>query len=210
MHGADPPPSSKSRAAILEATGALLAKESLDDLSVAQITKAANTARATFYFYFANKEDAFLALLNDVMGTIVSRFEAIWVDVERRRSPHLRQDIAEWLDIRDPERAVVRSAVEEWPRRPRLRTMYLAGHHRMVSALATAIDDDRRAAIALGSIPSKALAAGWIWTMERSWYEAVGGAAHLEDVPAVNAALAATLVAAVYGTGPSGPALSDS
>ena len=194
------PVGDSSRDAILDALKRLLVEESLDDLSVAKIITEANTARATFYFYFASKEDAFLALLNDVMAVIVPRFEAIVADVRRRRSARLREDIAEWLLIEDPERAVVRSAVEEWPRRAELREVYLAGHARMVAVLARAIDEDRQARFAEDGLPADELADAWIWTMERSWYEAVGGADHLHDLPAVNDALAATLVAAIYGT----------
>jgi AcrR family transcriptional regulator len=188
-----------ARAAILEATQRLLQDHGLDELSVAQILTEAGVSRATFYFYFASKDDAFIALLTDVMSDLIPRFEAIFGDVERRRSPHLREDIAEWLKVEPPDQVIVRSAVEEWPRRPELRESYLQGRRRLVRALSTAIDQDRRAGVAVKSIPSAQLAAGWMWMMERAWYEAVGGATHLRDLPAVRDALAAALVAAVYG-----------
>jgi AcrR family transcriptional regulator len=197
---ADQAPESATRRSILEATERLLQEGTLDDLSVAQILEAANVSRATFYFYFASKDDAFIALLDDVMADMAPRFEAIMTDVERRRSPQLRQDIAEWLAVDPPHRAVMRSAVEEWPRRPELRDVYLARQGRMARTLARVIDEDRKAGVALDSIPSAQLAAGWIWTMERAWYQAVGGADHLQDLPAINDALAAALVFAVYGT----------
>jgi AcrR family transcriptional regulator len=193
-------PESPLRRAILEATERLLQEETLDDLTVAQILEEADVSRATFYFYFAGKDDAFIALLTEVMGDFVPRFEAIMADVERRRSPRLHQDIAGWLTIDPPRRAVMRNAVEEWPRRPDLCEAYLARQRRMAQALARAIDEDRAAGVALESIPSAQLAAGWIWTMERAWYRAVGGAEHLHDLPAINDALAATLVSAIYGS----------
>lgn len=190
-----------ARAAILEATERLLQDATLDDLSVAQILTAANISRATFYFYFASKDDAFIALLTRVMNRFVPRFEAIMANVERRRDPVLlRADIAAWLGIEPPHEVILRSAVEEWPRRGELREVYLAGQRRLSKALSKAIDQDRKAGVALASIPSTQLAAGWMWTMERSWYEAVGGATHMRDLPAVRDALAATLVAAIYGT----------
>jgi TetR/AcrR family transcriptional regulator, ethionamide resistance regulator len=193
-------PESATRRAILDATERLLQEGTLDELSVAEILEEANVSRATFYFYFASKDDAFIALLDDVMADMAPRFEAIMTDVERRRSPRLRQDIAEWLSVEPPHRAVMRSAVEEWPRRPELREVYLARQARMAQTLAQAIDEDRKAGVALESIPSAQLAAGWIWTMERAWYQAVGGADHLHDLPAINDALAAALVSAIYGT----------
>lgn len=189
-----------ARAAILTATERLLQAQTLDELSVAQILTEAKISRATFYFYFASKDDAFSALLARFMEDFVPRFEAIVGNAQRRRDPDLlRADIAEWLSIEPPHQVIVRSAVEEWPRRPELRDAYLSGQRRLVRALARAIDQDRRAGAAVASIPSAQLASAWIWTMERAWYEAVGGARHLRDVPAVRDALAATLVAAVYG-----------
>jgi AcrR family transcriptional regulator len=190
-----------AREAILAATERLLQDETLDELSVAQILTGANISRATFYFYFASKDDAFIALLTRFMDGHVPRFEAIMADVDRRRSPDLlRADIAGWLSIEPPHQVIIRSAVEEWPRRPELRDAYLSGQRRLSKALARAIDQDRKAGVAVASIPSNQLAAGWMWTMERAWYQAVGGAAHLRDVAVVRDALAATLVAAVYGT----------
>jgi len=191
---------SPMRRALLDATERLLQEGTLDDLSVARILEEANASRATFYFYFASKDDAFVALLEDVMADMVPRFEAIMGDVERRRSPRLRDDVAAWLSVPPPHRAVIRGAVEEWPRRPELREPYLSRQTRLAAAIARAIDEDRAAGVALESIPSAQLAAGWIWTMERAWYQAVGGAEHLDDLPAINDALAATLVAAIYGS----------
>jgi AcrR family transcriptional regulator len=193
-------PESAVRRSILEATERLLQEGTLDDLSVAQILTEANVSRATFYFYFASKDDAFIALLTDVMADMVPRFEELMADVERRRSPQLRQDVADWLSVDLPHRAMIRNAVEEWPRRPELREVYLARQGRLTDALARAIDEDRRAGVALESIPSTQLAAGWIWTMERAWYQATGGVEHLRDLPAINDALAAALVSAIYGT----------
>jgi AcrR family transcriptional regulator len=193
-------PESPLRRAILDATQRLLQEETLDELSVAEILEEAEVSRATFYFYFASKDDAFIALLTDVMGDFVPRFEAIMADVERRRSSRLIRDIAGWLSVDPSRRAVMRSAVEEWPRRPELGEMFLALQKRMAEALARAIDEDRAAGVALESIPSAQLAAGWIWTMERAWYQSVGGADHLHDFPAITDALAAALVAAIYGS----------
>lgn len=189
-----------ARAAIVAATERLLQTTTLDDLRVADILTEAALSRATFYFYFASKDDAFTAVLTEFMSAHVPRFEAIMGDVERRRTPQLREDIAEWLKIEPPHQVIVRSAVEEWPRRPELQTVYLDGQRRLSRALSRAIDQDRRAGVAVASIPSTQLAAGWMWMMERAWYEAVGGATHLRDLPAVRDALAATLVAAIYGT----------
>ncbi|MCW3039152.1 MAG: putative TetR family transcriptional regulator [Solirubrobacterales bacterium] len=189
------------RSSILQATVALLQERTLDELSVAQILDEAGVARATFYHYFASKDDAFVALLSDYLEHYVAEFEAIIGDVARRRVPSsLQAEISSWLDIPPPRQVVIRSAIEEWPRRPEVREVYLVGQRRLAAALAKAITADRRAGVAVPSIPAAQLATGWVWMMERAWYEAVGGATHMGDMPAVRDAVAATLVAAVYGS----------
>jgi AcrR family transcriptional regulator len=190
---------SSARTAILEATEHLIQRESLDELSVAQILEAAGLSRATFYFYFASKDDAFLALLSDVIDAVVPEFEALMADPERRRSPRLREEIATWLTMGGTRQAVMFNAIQEWPRRPELRPVYLAGIARMEDAVAAAIDEDRKAGVAVDSVPSAQLAAGLVWVMERTWYGAVSEAEHLDDFPAVTEALANTFVAAIYG-----------
>jgi TetR/AcrR family transcriptional regulator, ethionamide resistance regulator len=191
------------RTTMLAATTELLQTTPLNDLTVAQILAASGVARGTFYFYFASKQDVFSALLTEVMSTLTDSFAAIISDRSIRLSPEqLRQAVGDWLRFDSPKRAVLRSAVEEWPRQPEVRAIYLAAHSQLVSELARAIESDRRSKVAMRSIPSAQLATAWMWTMERSWYESVGGAAHLADTPLVNDALAAGLVAAVYGDTP--------
>jgi AcrR family transcriptional regulator len=188
-----------ARRAILDATSALLQTESLDELSVAQILEGAGISRATFYFYFASKDDAFLALLSEVIDAVVPEFEAIMADPERRRPPRLLQEIARWLSLGGPRRAVMSNAIEEWPRRQDLRPVFLAGVDRLESAVSRAIDEDRAAGVAIESVPSAQLAAGLVWTLERTWHASISGAEPLSDLPAVSAALAATFTAAIYG-----------
>jgi AcrR family transcriptional regulator len=188
---------SEARAAILSALERLLQEHPLDAVSVAQVLGEAGVSRATFYFYFSSKDNAFVALLTRLTDVAIPAFEALLGDVERRRT-RLREDMAAWLAIEPPHQAVLRNAVEEWPRRPELRDSYLAAHGRLCDALRRAIDEDREAGVAAPGIASAQLAAGWACMAERSWYGAVGGEEHLE-LAAVREALASTLVAAVYG-----------
>src|SRR5882757_5597903 len=138
-----------ARSAILDATMTLLQSEPLDELSVAQILEEAGISRATFYFYFASKDDAFLALLGDVIDAVVPECEAMMADAERRRSPRLQEEIAGWLTQGGPHQAVMSNAIQEWPRRVDLQPVFLAGIERLVVALARAIDEDRAAGIAV-------------------------------------------------------------
>lgn len=192
-----------ARQAILDATEGLLQDRSLDAVGVADILAAAGVSRATFYFYFANKDDVLTALLDNVMGPLVSGFVAIISDEAVRHDPvALRAAVAQWLALPDAHRVVARSAVESWPTRPELRRNYLLGHEAMHAAIVAAIEADRAAGRAVDGPPSALLASGWIWMMERTWHEALGDGASLPPRPELNDALGATLAAALHGRSP--------
>jgi AcrR family transcriptional regulator len=191
------------RQEILDAIARLLQDSSLDALRITEILKAAKVARGTFYFYYASKEDAFAALLDQIYARLVPAFEQLFDDPETRRPQTLNKALAEWLTFAAPEAAVLRTAIEEWPRNEAIREVHLAAQRRMSAAVRKALDADRRGGTAVAGVASGTLASALIWTMERAWYEAPtatspdGGV----DMAAVTEALAATITAAMYGRG---------
>lgn len=200
------PPEGKSgegafRQEILDAIARLLQESSLDALRITEILKAAKVARGTFYFYYASKEDAFAALLDQVYARLVPAFEQMFADPANRRPPLLSKALAEWLTFAEPEAAVLRTAIEEWPRNEAIREVHLAAQRRMSGAIKKALDADRREGTATPGIASGTLASALIWTMERAWYEALSASRSGTgaDVVAVTEALAATITAAMYG-----------
>ena len=56
----------RRRDELLAAVERALARRPLSALSIAEIARAAGTTRSTFYFYFANKQAAVFALLQDI------------------------------------------------------------------------------------------------------------------------------------------------
>lgn len=191
------------RQEILDAIARLLQDSSLDALRIPAILKAARVARGTFYFYYAGKEDAFAALADQVYAKLVPAFEQMFTDPAARRSEVLNKALAQWLAFATPDVAVLRTAIEEWPRNQAIREVHLAAQRRMSGAIKKALDADRRSGAAADGVASGTLASALVWTMERAWYEALT-AANSEtdaDVGAVTEALAATITSALYGRG---------
>ena len=180
--------------AILDALSRLLLTSSLDDITVAQVLAEAEVSRATFYFYFASIDQAFVALLTAVLDQAIEEFRALLGDPALRRSPEFATALTRWLSATGLSRVVIRNAAAEWPRRSDVRAVYLDAVGKLTDALAAAIDEDRAAGVALDSIPSGELAAGWVWTSEQRWYLAAD-----PEEDALDAGLASLLVAAVYG-----------
>lgn len=189
------------RQEILDAIARLVRANSLDSLRITEILREAKVARGTFYFYYSSKEDAFAALLDQVYARLVPSFERLFTDAANRRPELLRKALEEWLTFTDPEVAVVRTAIEEWPRNEAIREVHLAAQRRMAGAIRKALDADRKTGTAAPGIASATLAAALVWTLERAWYEALQAprTGTEADVVAITEALAATIGAALYG-----------
>ena len=189
---------SELASAILHAMSASLAERSLDDLSVEDVLTAANASRASFYFYFSSKDDAFLALFRGAAEGIASRFELLG-HVNRADAAAVERVITEWLNYDIDALAVSRTAIHGWLRRPELRDFYLSTMARMTDALEAVIEADRATGIAVEGPPAPQLAAVLMWTMERSFAGAMAGQEHIEDFNQLIGFLADLLNAVVYG-----------
>ncbi|WP_036511429.1 MULTISPECIES: TetR/AcrR family transcriptional regulator [Nocardia] len=188
----------ETKAAILRATSELLGEMTLDQLSVAKILERSQLSRATFYFYFGNKDEAFIELFRTVAEDIVRGFVR-FAAIDRTDPGGIRGAIHAWLDLDPADLGVLRNAVHEWPRRPELRQLYLHTVARMTTVMERIIDDDRAAGLAIEGPPSPELAAVLLWTIERSIAGSLAGETSLQDIDAVASFLGDLLASAVYG-----------
>jgi AcrR family transcriptional regulator len=179
---------------ILQAIGRLLITNSLEEISVATIAEAAETSRATFYFYFASKEDAFAALFGQIAEPFVHLIEQ---RVNAADPTALGNTVLDWMHGDEVALAVVRNTVHEWPRRPELGKVYLAAADRIEETLAGAIARIRGADA--GADPAELAAALW-WTVENTFAGALAAEGHLADAEGVARMLGDLLVATVFGT----------
>ncbi|GAA4398440.1 TetR/AcrR family transcriptional regulator [Tsukamurella soli] len=200
---------------ILGAMAALLEASPLAEISVARILDRAGTSRASFYFYFRSKEDAFVALFRsvaDVLVDAVASLACIDVTDEAAFIAAVRgRRIADVLSG-----AVIRNAVHVWPRLPELRTAYLQALSRMADVFTTLVEAaraERQATVAPGSVsaalqvtpivdepPAAPYAATLVWTIERTVAGAFAGEAYLSDLDAVVDVAPRVLYAALFAT----------
>ncbi|MFC8528923.1 TetR/AcrR family transcriptional regulator [Nocardia sp. NPDC057227] len=195
---ATPGGDAETKAALLRATSELLGEMTLDQLSVAKILDRSKLSRATFYFYFGNKDDAFIELFQSVADRIVRGFADL-AAADRTDPAGIRGAISAWLELDPADLGVLRNAIHEWPRRPELRLRYLDTVATMTATLERVIDADRAAGLAVAGPPAGEFAAVLLWTIERSIAGSLAGEAHLGDIDAVASFLGDLLVAAVYG-----------
>lgn len=166
---------------ILRGLNDLLLELPIQEVSVARILERAGASRATFYFYFASKDDAFLALYRQMASGVTEGFRALMAQHDSSVWA-LRTLVRSWLTLDAPAAAVFRNAVHEWPRQPDLAEAYLSDMAQMVDVLAAALQTDRAAGTAPDGPPVDAYAATLMWTIERSVAGQLANEAHLTDV----------------------------
>ncbi|BCZ22090.1 TetR/AcrR family transcriptional regulator [Mycobacterium senriense] len=153
---------------ILAATTRLLARQSLTDISVAQILTEAKVSRATFYFYFASKFSVVSGLLERAMEDIFQTVQPFLA-----RSPEDSPTVALERSIRAVTRAwhrhrpVFQATNHHWHAEPELRDLWLAIAERFIAAGAAEIERERAAGMITSPIPSRMLAATLFWGTER-------------------------------------------
>lgn len=185
----------------LSATARLLARQSFNDISVAQILTEAKISRATFYFYFSSKFSVLSALLEQAMNDI---FETVQPFLAR--SPEDSPTVALQRSIRavthawHRHRAVLQAANHHWHSEPELRKLWLAITERFIAAGAVEIDRERAAGIITSEVPSRTLAATLFWATERVLYIAgLGVEPTLADEEAAVDALVSMWRGTLYG-----------
>jgi TetR/AcrR family transcriptional regulator, ethionamide resistance regulator len=195
---------SNAEAAILQATERLLEDVPLHDLSVAQIIRAADTSRATFYFYFSSKFAVVAALVRQAIGEI---YEASRPFIERQNGmpeeEALRRRIEAAATVWQAHRPVLRATVENWQVFPELRTLWLELIAGLTDGIAAEIDHARAAGLSPLGADARQLAATLAWTTERCLYVAglgLGDAA--ADERQIVAALTQLWMAVMYGRAP--------
>jgi AcrR family transcriptional regulator len=162
-----------TRAEILAATERLLDRESLRELSVADIIEEAGVSRATFYFYFSSKYALIAGLLTAIMDDVygVARPFLERTDDE---SPYdsLSNGISAAAALWKAHRPAMRAMSEHWPSDPELRELWLGIVERFTDALAAEVDRQRKQGIAPPGPDSHQLIATLLWTAERCFYVA--------------------------------------
>src|SRR5258708_24374810 len=101
--------------AILEATQQLLATMSLSDLSVAEIIKAANVSRTSFYFYFSSKDAVVVALVKEISREISGLIRPLLDRGETSPEQAVRQSLTNWMTVGGEHAAVPAAAAEGLP-----------------------------------------------------------------------------------------------
>jgi AcrR family transcriptional regulator len=192
--------------AIFDATEALLAQESLHSLSVAQIIKAADVSRASFYHYFSSKFEVVATLMARIFDEIYSEthttLEARWDDPGGSLRASLGAAMAPWHD----HRAVIHATLENMHAVPALAAAWATAKSRFAEVLVEQITRERAEGRAPAGLAPEAIAELLVGSAERIFYVGSSGVEPRLATPDQRLdAIVSVVVAAIYGT-PAGPA----
>jgi AcrR family transcriptional regulator len=185
--------------AILEATQELLATVSLSDLSVAEIIKAANVSRTSFYFYFSSKDAVVVALVKEVSREISELIQPLLDRGDAPPEQAVRESLTNWMTVGGDHAAVLAAAAEEWPRAPEISDVWHGVLRKVTDSLARHIDKERQAGVAPPGVNSRSLAASLVWATERVFHVSAIGIPGLPDTNAAIEPLVQLYMGAIYG-----------
>jgi AcrR family transcriptional regulator len=192
--------------AIFDATERLLQDHALHELSVAQIIKAANVSRASFYHYFSSKFEVVAALMGRIWEGIYSEthdeLEAEWADPGKALRSSLKRGMQSWFE----HRAVIHAVLENQHAVPALARSWAIASGRFVDVLTAQIRREREAGRARPGMAPEAIATMLVCGAERIFYVGSTGVdPRLATSTQRLNAIVTIALAAIYGN-PTGPA----
>lgn len=197
---------SVAETAIFEATEKLLAEQSLQDLSVAQIIAEAGLSRATFYFYFGSKFSVAAKLLANITDEI---FEFVQPYASRTPAEEPREALAQSLqaaiEIWERHRPTLRATMQHWSTNEEIGRQWVAGIELFTGAVAEQIEGDRHAGLAPPGPDARQLAAALLWGTQHCLYAAgLGVDADLDGERGAFEVLMTMWSRSIYGTAATG------
>jgi AcrR family transcriptional regulator len=158
----------KTQAAVLAATIELLETVPLAELSVAQILKAADVGRTSFYEHFSSKDDVVVKLLRSVSADIAREIEPMFTRGERTPEEAFHEGLTRLIRMWERYAPLMVTGSVEWPSIPELRRLWLRIHADLTRRIAAVIAADRESGLAPPGADPEALAASLVWSTERA------------------------------------------
>jgi AcrR family transcriptional regulator len=120
-HGAPPAKVTRSTAAteqrrrILRATGELVAKRGYGDVSVELIVKRAHVSYKTFYKHFSNKEECYVALFDQVVGSAETAIGEALAEEQREWTADVAVALSKLFELIVADPLIAKAVIVEAP-----------------------------------------------------------------------------------------------
>jgi TetR/AcrR family transcriptional regulator, ethionamide resistance regulator len=165
---------------ILATTRRLLDERRFDALSVADIIAAAGVSRASFYFYFPNKQAVLAELVRQAVGRGQQAAEP-WTGQEQDPVEALRAGIEGGAALWRENAGVLTAIVDNSGTDEQLRALWLDQMRVFTEATIARIRAEPDVVSRLDGVDVRAVAASLTWLGERLYYLAATGVAPFDD-----------------------------
>jgi TetR/AcrR family transcriptional regulator, ethionamide resistance regulator len=194
------------RRAILDSTERLLSERRFDAITVADVLAAADVSRASFYFYFANKNAVLAELVRAAVGSAHDTAQP-WLEPPGDRTPteRLREGTTAGARLWRDKAPVLRAIVENWGTDDELTQLWVDLMASFTAATIERIETDPGASEVLAEHTSaglRSLASALTWLDERLFYLAAIGVAPFDDEKQLIDVLTEVWVSVIYGRDP--------
>jgi AcrR family transcriptional regulator len=188
---------------VLDATRQLLDEQRFDAISVADIIAAAGVSRASFYFYFANKQ----AVLAELVRRAVDRGQQAaepWTGRARDPVEALRSGIEAGATLWRENAGVLTAIVDSCGTDDQLRRLWLEQMQTFTDTTIARIQADPDLVSRLDGLDVHAVAASLTWLGERLYYLAAAEVPPFDDHRTLVDTLVHAWTATLYGARPGG------
>lgn len=159
----------RTRRRLLDATAKLLKENGALDLRVIDITREVGSSPATFYQYFADVEDAFLALAEESIDEVADMRRFLDPDWDEQRGPQLALElVSTFMAYREQNQAILRLRdLKAAEGDARFRAVRLQGYASLMTGLIDHIDSAKAAGRVGPGINAYTAAAGVLAMLEQ-------------------------------------------
>jgi AcrR family transcriptional regulator len=192
---ARPPADLRDR--ILDATRRLLDERRFDALSVADILTAAGVSRASFYFYFPNKQAVLAELVRRAVGRGQEAAEP-WTSRSQDPIDALRSGIEAGAALWHDNAGVLTAIVDNCGTDDELRRLWHEQMGTFTDATVARIQADPEIVARLDGLDVRAMASALTWLGERLYYLAATGVPPFDDRRTLVDTLTHTWVRTLY------------
>jgi AcrR family transcriptional regulator len=187
------------RAAVLEATAALLEEAPYAELNIERIATRAGISRTAFYFYFRDKREVLMRLAADVAEQLYGEAD-VWFSARGAPSEQLREALQRVASLYAEHGAVLRAVAEGATSDEQIAAFWNGMLERLIAATRARIEGEQREGRAVvADAGASAFALGWM--TERAFHQQFVQGRPVSTTSLVQA-LSEIWVRAIYGSGP--------
>jgi len=186
--------------ALLQTTERLLETRPLEDISIEEVATGAGISRSNFYFYFASKEEALLALLDRVITEVEAQVAALPREFTREPAAAWRKSIGVFVNVFSAHRGVSVAAIAARHRSAEVLALWSSSMQTWVDYSAMVILAEQARGAAPAGISARNLAITLTLMNERVLMASLRGESLAIDHASVLDVLSETWCRSIYGT----------